>query len=114
VGGDPVVTNAADVKAHARSEVVVEGVYTQIDVRRMKVDPDELFAGHAGIVLDDGTRVFLEPPHEPQGRRSTEERERFEHERVRAAGTLLSRIPGRGAAIRAPCLVDVTSVELAP
>jgi hypothetical protein len=110
-GSLPVVKSRADVKEHARSEVVVEGVYEQHDVRRMKVDPDELLEGHVVLVLADGAKVFLYAPDDDEALRSADERERLEHRNVRAAGLLLSRIPGAGAAVRAPCLVDVTSIE---
>ena len=109
-GSAPVVRSRADAKEHAREEVVVEGVYEQRDVRRIKAGPDEL-EGHVVLVLSDGAQVFLYAPDDDEALRSADERERLEHRKVRAAGLLLSRIPGPGAAVRAPCLIDVTSIE---
>jgi hypothetical protein len=106
-----VVTTRAGVKEHAPGEVIVEGVYEQRDVRRIKSDPDELLQGHVVIVLSDDAQVFLYPPNDDEALRSAQERERLEHRKVRVAGLLLSRVPGPGAAIRAPCLTDVTSIE---
>ena len=106
-----VVTSRAGVEQHARSEAVVEGVYRQRDVRRMRADPDELLEGHVVIVLQDGAQVFLYPPDDDEALRSADEIERLEGHKVRVAGLLLSRIPGPGAAIRAPCVTDVTSIE---
>lgn len=110
-GAAAIVTSRAGVKEHARSEVVVEGVYRQRDVRRIQSDPDELLEGHVVIVLEDGAQVFLYPPDDDEALRSADERERLEGRMVRVAGLLLSRVPGPGAAIRAPCLTDVTSIE---
>ena len=94
--------------------MTVEGVYEQQDVRMMPVDPAQLFEGHAAVVLSDGTPVYLYPPQKPEARRSATERERFEHRRVRVTGLLYASIPGPGAAIRAPCLADISTIEPAP
>jgi hypothetical protein len=107
----PVVSSGDDVKHHVSTYVSVEGVYEQQDVRMMRVDPEELFEGHAAIVLDDGTRVYLYPQQDPEARRSPEERERFEHRRVRVTGLLFATNPGPGAVIQAPLLADISSIE---
>ena len=111
----PVVSSQSDVGDHGDLTPVVhvEGTYEQLDVRMLQTDPDTLFVGHAGIVLDDGTPVFLYPPQDDESLRSAEEIARFEHRRVRATGFLLSRNPRPGAAMIAPVLVDVTSIERA-
>ena len=115
MGGDPlpVVTAQTDVESHATRYVTVEGVYEQQDVRMMQVDPAELFEGHAAIVLSDGERVYLYPQQDAEARRPTDERERFEHRRVRASGLLLPTNPREGAVITAPCLIDLKSIDLA-
>ena len=110
----PVVTSGAEVKQHVSTYVIVEGVYEQQDVRMMRVAPEQLFEGHAAVILGDGTPVYLYPPQKPEARRSAAERERFEHRRVRATGLLYATIPGPGAAIQAPCLGDISTIEPAP
>src|SRR5687767_8914507 len=109
MGGDPlpVVTAHADVESHATRYVTVEGVYEQQDVRMMQVDPAEQFAGHAAIVLSDGERVYLYPQQDAEAIRPADERERFEHRRVRASGLLLPTNPRDGAVIASPCLIDL-------
>ena len=110
----PLVTSDAEVKQNVSTYVVVEGVYEQQDVRMMRVDPDQLFEGHVAVILGDGTPVYLYPPQKPEARRSEAERERFEHQRVRVTGLLYATIPGPGAAIRAPCIADISTIEPAP
>ncbi len=106
-----VVTSLADVERHAGHEASVEGVYEQRDVRMRRVAAQTVHAGHAAVVLADGTAVFLEPPQEEEAIRAGAEIERCEHRTVRATGLLLAANPGEGAAIDAPCLVEVGSVE---
>jgi hypothetical protein len=107
----PVVASGADVKGHVSTYVVVEGVYEQQDVRMRPPTPEPLYEGHVALILGDGTRVFLYPPQKPEARRSEQERERLEHRTVRATGLLFATIPGPGAAINAPCLADISSIE---
>jgi hypothetical protein len=109
----PVVTARADVDSHATRYVTVEGVYEQQDVRMMRVDPAELFDGHAAIVLSDGERVFLYPQQDAEAIRPADERARLEHRRVRASGLLLATNPRDGAVITSPCLIDLQSIDLA-
>jgi hypothetical protein len=113
VSGDdlPVVTSQEGVDAHGGDYATVEGVYEQQDVRMMQVNPPTLYAGHAAVVLDDGVCVFLEAPQEDAAIRGADEIARFEHRTVRASGLLLAGNPSEGAAIDAPCLTDVASIE---
>jgi len=106
-----VVKSSADVEANLSTYVVVEGVYEQQDVRMRPPTPGALYEGHVALVLDDGTHVYLGLQQEPEGRRSVEERERFEHQRVRATGLLFATNPGPGTVIDAPLLSDISSVE---
>ena len=107
----PVVTSGEDVKPHVSTYVTVEGVYEQQDVRMRPPTPEPLYEGHVALVLSDGARVYLYPQQQPEARRSEEERERLEHRTVRATGLLFARNPGPGAAIDAPCLADISSIE---
>jgi hypothetical protein len=111
---DAVVTSASDVETHAGQRVHVEGTYRQQDVRMRPVDPATLHVGHVAIVLDDGTRVYLYPPEDPEARRPADEIAQFENRRVRVAGVLLPTIPSDNTAIIAPCLLDTGDVTLAP
>ena len=107
----PVVASGDDVKPNVSTYVVVEGVYEQQDVRMRPPTPEPLYEGHVALVLSDGARVYLYPQQQPEARRSAEERERLEHRKVRATGLLFAKNPGPGAAIAAPCLADISSIE---
>lgn len=107
----PVVTSTEEVRANVSEYVVVEGVYEQQDVRMRPSPPEPLYEGHVALVLDDGAKVYLGLQQEPEGRRSAEERERFEHQRVRVTGLLFATNPGPGTVINAPLLADISAVE---
>jgi hypothetical protein len=107
-----VVSSQDGVDAHAGDYATVQGVYEQQDVRMMQANPATLYAGHAAVVLADGVCVFLEAPGDEAAIRDEDEIARLEHRTVRATGLLLEGNPSDGAAIDAPCLVDLGSVEL--
>jgi hypothetical protein len=108
----PVVRSHEEVDQHAGGEAVVEGLYEPQDVRVRPVGEPE-YRGHAAVVLADGTCVFLCAPSEGEALRPSDEIARFGGRTVRASGTLLAGNPDKGAAIDAPCLVQITSIELA-
>jgi len=94
--------------------VVVEGVYTEADVRRKRVG-EPIFAGHVVLVTDDGRHLPLNPIWHPEARRSAEERARFAGQRVTISATHHPRAPqppNGGAAPISPCLSAITSIEL--
>lgn len=107
----PIVTSGDELRANLSEYVVVEGVYEQQDVRMRPSPTEPRYEGHAALVLDDGLKVYLGIQQEPEGRRSAEERERFEHQRVRATGLLFATNPGPGTVIDAPLLADISAVE---
>jgi hypothetical protein len=107
----PIVASGDDVRQHVSTYVVVEGVYEQQDVRMRPPTPEPLYEGHVALILSDGARVYLYPQQKPEARRSEEERERLEHRTVHATGLLFATNPGPGAAIDAPCLADISSIE---
>lgn len=108
----PIVRTTADVTRLAGQRVYVEGIYEQEDVRMMQVNPPTLFAGHVVLVLNDGCRVFVNPPAEPAALRSEQEIANFEHRPARALGVILPRIPQEGAIQQAPCLIAIESLTL--
>lgn len=109
----PLVSSQDDVDEHAGDYATVTGTYEQQDVRMMQANPETLYSGHVAIVLADETCVFLEAPGDDAAIRDDEEIARFEHRTVRASGLLLEGNPSEGAAIDAPCLTDVGTIELA-
>lgn len=91
----------------------VEGRYQQIDVRmRQKGDP--VYAGHAAVILDDGTEVTLEPVWAAEAIRPAEEIERFDGQRVRVTGVVHEQAPEPPeptASLMSPCVHPVEAVE---
>jgi hypothetical protein len=107
----------ADLRAHSQQIANVEGIYRQKDVRMRRVNPPQLFTGHAGVVMDDGHFVFLYPPGHELARRDQQEIEAFEHKRVRVKGQLLTYLPQQGgrqqaSSLKAPCVIDIESIDL--
>jgi hypothetical protein len=105
--------NREDVAAATGRRTRIVGEYVEVDMRRMPTGRPE-YLGRAGIMLDDGTRVLLEPGWSQDGLRSAEERRRFAGKRVEAIGALWSRPPPPPEPIAyplSPCLAQVESVK---
>ena len=114
----PAVRQQADVKPNADRRVRVVGVYEQFDAR--KRDPrvgEPLYRGHAGLRLEDGGLVTLDPPSEPSAVRPPAEIAAFEGKRVVAVGKLYplgASSEAHVARMITPCIWPVESIELAP
>jgi hypothetical protein len=109
----PVCTSAGDVGRLDGAIARVEGTYQEVDVRRKRTLPPWL-AGHAAVVLADGTQVFLEPPWSPDAMRSADERQAWAGRLVAATGTLHRIVPPPPrpvATLREPCLTAVHRIE---
>lgn len=92
--------------------VQVLGTYREIDVRK-RTEGEPVYAGHAAIVLDDGTSVYLAAPWSPQAIRSEEERTRHNGQRVAAMGTVVAECPPDptgAASLTGPCMMLVAAV----
>lgn len=111
-----IIRDIAGLAARAGETARVEGVYQPIDVRRDQTPPAS-YAGHAMLVLDDGTRVLLGAVWDPTARRSADEHTRLDGRRAIATGVvhpLGVEPPGGGAVPELPCLhplETVTAVE---
>jgi hypothetical protein len=114
----PTVRRQADVKPNADRRVRVVGVYEQIDVR--KRDPrvgEKVFRGHAGLRLEDGGLVTLDPPSEPSAVRPAAEIAANEGKLVIATGKLYplgASSEPHVARMITPCIWPVESIEPAP
>jgi hypothetical protein len=106
-------TSLEAVKGASGQRAAVEGRYRQIDVRmRQKGDP--VYAGHAAVMLDDGTEVTLEPVWAEEAIRPAEEIERYDGERVRVTGIVHEQAPEPpepAASLMSPCVHPVEAVE---
>jgi hypothetical protein len=102
----------AEVDAASGRRARIVGEYVEVDLRQ-KPKGDPQYLGRAGILLDDGTRVLLEPGWSRDGLRSAEERRRFAGKRVEAVGILWSRPPPPPEPLAyplSPCLAQVESL----
>jgi hypothetical protein len=107
----PHVRSSGDVKRHDGSRVIAEGRYEAI-ARPRKGGPAS-GAPHelAVVVLDDGTRVYLEPIDAESAVRSRDERQRWDGQQVQVAATIHGIMPSRGQSLIAPCLSEVQSIS---
>lgn len=109
--GLPQVLNGGDIKRHDRSLVIAEGRYHAI-ARPRKGGPEEGAAHElAVIVLDDETRVHLEPLDSENAVRSREERRRWDGKPVRVTGVIHAIMPSHGQSLVAPCLSEVRGIS---
>lgn len=110
------VTTGPQIAPLDGQNAVVEGVYTEVDVRRRHprdTRPPEL-KGHVALVLTDGRKVFLEPTWSDNALRPDAERDRWRGQTVRVHGTLHARMPEPEipvASLTAPCLSPVGEIE---
>lgn len=91
----------------------MHGVYVELDLRRRPTPPPE-YVGRAGLQLEDGAIVLLEPSWSNTGIRPAEERRRLAGRRVEAVGILHAepiQPPKPVAFVHYPCLSPVESIE---
>jgi hypothetical protein len=110
----PVVRSMADILAHDGRRVTLRGEYRAIPVpTRGGNDPGDPLE-YAVVILEDGTRVFLETFGTPEASRPPAELRRFDRRRVAARGTIHGLMPVRGEGLLEPSLGDVRSVAELP
>lgn len=108
----PIVKNLTDVKNNTDSIVYVLGKYQLQDIRMRQENPKVVHRGHAGIVLEDGHCVLLMPPNDEKAIRSKKEQNKCTGKYVYAKGRIYPYIPQEGAAMRSPCLTEISDIQL--
>lgn len=95
-------------------EVLIQGVYEQMDVRLRAAGPP-VHEGHASLVLEDTTTLLLEPVWHADAKRSADEIARFEGKAVIVRG-VVHRVAPQGAGTHKnlvmPCITPVVSITL--
>lgn len=81
-----------DIQKLSGSRVRVVGTYHQVDMR-MRPKPPPQYRGHAAVRLADGTQVLLEPAWSEAAIRDSEERTRYDGQRVEVTGVIHERSP---------------------
>lgn len=107
----PQIRTSGDIKRHNRTLVIAEGRYEAIARPRKGGAASDAPHELAGVVLDDGTRVYLEPMDSEGAVRSPEERQQWNGKQVKVSGVIHSIMPSRGQSLIAPCLSDVQSIS---
>jgi len=100
----------ADVEAASGGPARVVGDYVEVDLRQ-KPKPPPRYLGRAGLRLEDGTLVLLEPGWSQAGLRSPEERRRFAGKRVEATGTIWIEPPRPATPVAYPIMPCLAPVE---
>lgn len=106
----PQVRSTADIKRYNRTFVVAEGRYEGIARPRKGGAAADAPRELGSVVLDDDTRVYLEPMDSEIAVRPPEERRQWDGKQVKVAGVIHSIMPSRGQSLIAPCLSDVQSI----
>jgi hypothetical protein len=110
--GIPCCRTSEDVTSFSGRRVRMFGTYVEIDLRKRATSPLQ-FRGRAGVRLEDGALVLLEPSWSDAGIRPADERRRLAGKRVEASGTLHEepmKPPRPIAFVHYPCLTPVESV----
>ncbi len=116
----PKIENMRDVIDNHMKKVIVEGIYTQVDVRLRRQDPDVRYTGHVSLKLEDKTQVFIFPPTSQEAIRPRREIRDMEGQEVRAIGVIYKHMPQSDAiqnkfpqhVVASPYLTFIESVEL--
>lgn len=111
-----VVFASGGVEAHDGERVSVRGIYALFDATKHAKDQPAVYDGHAAIILEDGTRVLLEPIDSPNAIRSEEEINRFAGRVVVVTGVLTKLPPpdpNHAQDLVMPCLSKIEEVRLA-
>lgn len=98
------VRHAGDLEAKNASMVDVFGTYEHVSVAKR---PDQPPDGHAAVRLDDGTRIHLSPPWDPEAKRPPDEIAKYDGQSVVVKGLLMKECPpppDQRAYAKVPCL----------
>lgn len=106
------VESAADMARLDGQQAAVHGIYRP---RTLPVKGDD-GAGRpqdrAVLELADGSEVWLEPLDAVRSQRPAGELRRCDGRNVRVTGTVHAVMPARGQSLLAPCIADISAVEL--
>lgn len=105
------IRGRADIERHDGERVSAIGRYEAVP-RPIKGGVDAAAErDHAVVILDDETRVYLEPIDDPRSVRSRDEIERLDGQVALVIGRVHRYMPGKGETLVAPCLADLEAVE---
>ena len=116
----PKMESIKDVTDYNNKRVIIEGVYTQVDIRIKRENPAVKFAGQIAIKLPDNTNVFIYPPTSPEAIRPKKEIREMKDQQVRVVGMIFTHMPQSDvikakltpAIISSPFITYVEKIEL--
>jgi len=88
----PKIESIKDVSDYNNKKVMIEGVYTQVDIR-LKKDNSVKYTGQVAIKLPDNTDVFIYPPTSPEANRPKKEIREMKDQQVRVVGMIFTHMP---------------------
>jgi hypothetical protein len=109
------VFTSGGVDSHGGERVSVRGIYSLIDSGKHDADQPPVYDGHAVIILEDGTRVLLEPLGSPNSIRPEEEINRFAGRMVVVTGVLTKLPPPQPDHPQdavMPCITKIEEIRL--
>ncbi len=89
----PKIETLKDVSDNDNKRVVIEGVYTQIDIRLKRENPAVKYTGQVAIKLQDNTNIFIYPPTGPEAIRPKKEIKEMQGQQVRIVGMVFKNMP---------------------
>lgn len=115
----PKVESIKDATDLNNKRVVVEGIYTQVDIRLKKPNPP-VYTGQIALKLQENTLVFLYPPTSPEAKRPKAEIKEMKDQQVRIVGMIFKNMPTSDAIkaklppaiIASPYLTYIEKIEL--
>jgi len=115
----PKVESIKDATDLNNKRVVVEGVYTPVDIR-LKKTSSPVYTGQIALKLPENTLVFLYPPTSPEAKRPKAEIKEMNGQQVRIVGMIFKNMPTSDAIkaklppaiIASPYLTYIEKIEL--
>jgi len=89
----PKMESIKDVSDYNNKRVIIEGVYTQVDIRIKRENPAVKLTGQVAIKLPDNTNVYIYPPTSPEAVRPKKEIREMKDQQVRVVGMIFTHMP---------------------
>jgi hypothetical protein len=116
----PKIETVKDASTYENKRVMVEGIYTQVDIRMKKENPPVQYTGQVALKLKDNSLVFIYPPTSPEAKRAKKEIKDMQGQEVRVVGMIYKSMPTSdviksrlpAAIIGSPYLTYIEKMEL--
>jgi len=89
----PKIESIKDATDYNNKRVIIEGIYTQVDIRIKKENPPVQYTGQVALKLKENTLVFIYPPTSPEAKRPKKEIKEMQGQEVRIVGMIFKNMP---------------------